>query len=107
MGASGAGYDLNIFKLKKKIFLYFIYFFKGKTTLLNVLTCRNRGNLKITGNVKVNGKFIQDPSDLAAISGYIQQDDIFIGTLKVKEHLKFQVKSFLSNILNKYKISLI
>lgn len=28
---------------------------------------------------------------MASISAYVEQDDIFIGTLKVKEHLKFQV----------------
>ena len=63
----------------------------GKTTLLNALTFRNRGNLRITGNVTINGEKIQNAKQLAAISGYVQQDDIFIGTLKVKEHLKFQV----------------
>lgn len=66
----------------------------GKTTLLNVLTFRNRGNLIVTGNVKVNGKLLLDPSELASISAYVEQDDIFIGTLKVKEHLKFQVLIF-------------
>ena len=65
----------------------------GKTTLLNVLNFRNRGNLIITGDVKVNGTPIMSPLQLAAISGYVQQDDLFIGTLTVKEHLKFQVRS--------------
>jgi ABC-type multidrug transport system ATPase subunit len=59
--------------------------------MLNVLTFRNRGNLKVTGSVKVNGKEIVEQSELATISAYVEQDDIFIGTLKVKEHLKFQV----------------
>ena len=63
----------------------------GKTTLLNVLTFRNQGKLKIGGEIKVNGKIVADPKQLAAISGYVQQNDIFIGTLKVKEHLTFQV----------------
>lgn len=63
----------------------------GKTTLLNFLTMRNNGNLKSSGTVKLNGKEIKSSAELAAISGYVQQDDIFIGTLKVKEHLKFQV----------------
>lgn len=63
----------------------------GKTTLLNVLNFRNRGNLTVSGNVMVNGMPITSPLQLAAISGYVQQDDLFIGTLTVKEHLKFQV----------------
>ena len=62
----------------------------GKTTLLNVLTFRNRGNLTVTGSVKINGRTISDSSELASISAYVEQDDIFIGTLKVKEHIKFQ-----------------
>ena len=63
----------------------------GKTTLLNVLTFRNNGILRGSGEVKVNGKLIKNAGELSSISGYVQQDDIFIGTLKVKEHLKFQV----------------
>ena len=63
--------------------------------MLNVLTFRNRGNLKVIGNVKVNGKEIVEQSELANISAYVEQDDIFIGTLKVKEHLKFQVVKLL------------
>ncbi len=63
--------------------------------------------------MKINGQVLGNSQDLAAISGktelyalmtafvckifysfcpigYVQQEDIFIGTLKVKEHLKFQ-----------------
>ena len=61
----------------------------GKTTLLNVLTYRNRGNMVVEGEVKVNGGDIG--SGMASLSAYVQQDDLFIGTLKVKEHLWFQV----------------
>ena len=31
------------------------------------------------------------PNNLTAVSAYVQQDDLFIGTLTVKEHLTFQV----------------
>ena len=65
--------------------------FTGKTTLLNVLNYRNRGNLKISGDIKVNGQLIDSTAALSSISGYVQQEDLFIGTLKVKELLKFQV----------------
>ena len=57
---------------------------------MNVLTFRNQGKLEKSGSVKINGQVINNSKDLAAISGYVQQEDIFIGTLKVKEHLKFQ-----------------
>ncbi len=60
--------------------------------MLNVLNFRNRGNLKITGDVKINGNLITSYDALASISGYIQQEDLFIGTIKVKELLKFQVE---------------
>ena len=65
--------------------------YKGKTTLLNVLNFRNRGNLKIDGDVKINGRIIGTTAGLASISGYVQQEDLFVGTLIVKEQLKFQV----------------
>ena len=63
----------------------------GKTTLLNVLNYRNRGTLKITGDVKINGSVVETRSALSSLSGYVQQEDLFIGTLKVGELLSFQV----------------
>ena len=59
--------------------------------MLNILNFRNRGKLQITGEVKINGKPIKSAVELAPISGYVQQEDIFIGYLKVKEQLRFQV----------------
>jgi len=61
----------------------------GKTTLLNVLTYRNRGNLLVNGDVRVNGGRVG--SGMTSLSAYIQQDDLFVGTLTVREHLWFQV----------------
>lgn len=63
----------------------------GKTTLLNIINFRNRGNLKITGDVKINGEPVTSTAAVSSISGYVQQEDMFIGYLKVKEQLKFQV----------------
>lgn len=63
----------------------------GKTTLLNVLNFRNRGQLRINGDVKINGSVVESREALASLSGYVQQEDLYIGTLKVKEQLKFQV----------------
>jgi ABC-type multidrug transport system ATPase subunit len=64
----------------------------GKTTLLNALNFRNSGKLKVYGDIKVNGQTVWSQESLAAISGYVQQDDLFIGTLRVKEHLMFQAR---------------
>ncbi|ESO08820.1 hypothetical protein HELRODRAFT_168730 [Helobdella robusta] len=63
----------------------------GKTTLLNVLTYRNRGNLLVSGDVRVNGGLIGKA--MPSLSGYVQQEDIFLPTITVKEHLWFQVKA--------------
>lgn len=65
---------------------------QGKTTLLNVLNFRNRGSLKVHGDIKINGDNINSIEQISLLSGYVQQDDLFIGTLKVREHLLFQVK---------------
>ncbi len=57
--------------------------------LLNVLTQRNLAGLNVEGTVKVNGKNIG--KNISNIAAYTQQQDLFIGTLRVKEHLMFQV----------------
>lgn len=62
----------------------------GKTTLLNCLTFRNSGHLKISGDRYLNGARVNTDT-LARISGYVQQDDLFISTLTVREHLRFHV----------------
>ena len=67
------------------------------------MTYKNSDRLQISGDVKVNGKLIKNSSELALISGYVEQDDLFIGTLKVKEHLKFQVNFFCFIRLITYK----
>ena len=64
----------------------------GKTTLLNCLTFRNTGQLKVAGERYLNGALV-NTDVLAHISGYVQRDDLFIPTFKVKEHLEFQVRS--------------
>jgi ABC-type multidrug transport system ATPase subunit len=61
----------------------------GKTTLFNVLTGRNVGKLNVSGKIYVNGKLVK-PENLTAISAYVQQQDLFIGTLTVREVLRFQ-----------------
>ena len=66
----------------------------GKTTLLNCLTFRNTGKLKVSGQRNINGSAI-DTDTLARMSAYIQQDDLFIGTLTVQEQLRFQVNESL------------
>ncbi|XP_045170130.2 protein white-like [Mercenaria mercenaria] len=61
----------------------------GKTTLLNTLTSRiNAETLTSSGDIKVNG--IDVGTGIRNISAYVQQDDLFIATMTVKEHLTFR-----------------
>lgn len=61
----------------------------GKTTLLNTLTSRIDGStLTASGEVRVNGVCIG--TGIRNISAYVQQDDLFIATMTVKEHLTFR-----------------
>lgn len=61
----------------------------GKTTLLNSLMFRSPSNVSVTGHRAINGYPVSS-NTLTALSAYVQQDDLFIGTLTVKEHLTFQ-----------------
>ncbi|XP_050540574.1 protein white [Daktulosphaira vitifoliae] len=61
----------------------------GKTTLLNSLTFRSDRNVVETGVRAINGVPINSKT-LTAVSAYVQQHDLFIGTLTVREHLTFQ-----------------
>ena len=60
----------------------------GKSTLLNVLNFRNLNKLSVNAKVNINGKVITE-LDLAKRAAYIQQDDLFIPNITVKEHLIF------------------
>ncbi|XP_071526746.1 protein white isoform X2 [Panulirus ornatus] len=72
----------------------------GKTTLLNVLTHRNNDKLRVTGDLYVNGRRV-DPDALTSRSAYVQQDDLFIGLLTVREQLIFQAMLRMDRFLTK------
>lgn len=59
----------------------------GKTTLLNVLSNQNMKGLQKSGTVYLNGKEVNNIQDYSA---YVQQEDMFYGTMTCREHLKFQ-----------------
>nr|QEO19117.1 white [Mesovelia mulsanti] len=61
----------------------------GKTTLLNTLMFRSASNVNVSGIRALNGIPVNGRT-LASLSAYVQQDDLFIGTLTVREHLIFQ-----------------
>ncbi|KAI6189045.1 ATP-binding cassette sub-family G member 2 [Aphelenchoides besseyi] len=60
----------------------------GKTTLLNTLLSRNLKSLNVKGEILVNKTSIC--GRITEISGYVQQEELFISTLTVKEHLNIQ-----------------
>lgn len=61
----------------------------GKTTLLNALTFRSGSGVTASGVMAVNGRRVSS-TILTSRTAYVQQDDLFVGTLTVKEHLLFQ-----------------
>ncbi|CAG9760791.1 unnamed protein product [Ceutorhynchus assimilis] len=61
----------------------------GKTTLLNALTFRSPKSITVTGTRCVNGTPVNSKA-LTSQSAYVQQNELFIGSLTVKEHLRFQ-----------------
>lgn len=61
----------------------------GKTTLMNVLAHRRPGNLKLKGEIRVNGTKLG--RHINRVSGYVQQEEVFIPSMTPKEHLFFQV----------------
>ena len=61
----------------------------GKSTLMNVLAHRNISHMEVSGTVEVNDCPIG--REINAVSAYVQQEDLFIGSLTVREHLTFQV----------------
>ncbi|XP_065841008.1 protein white-like isoform X2 [Oscarella lobularis] len=60
----------------------------GKTTLLNILAGRGSSSLRTGGSVLLNGLEVFGMS-LGGLVGYVQQEDLFVGTLTVHEHLRF------------------
>ena len=57
----------------------------GKSTLMNTLLFRNLAGLEVSGKRMANGEPVT-PSSLLAVSGYVQQDDLFFGETS---HLSF------------------
>lgn len=60
----------------------------GKTSLLNVLSRRNTLN---EGSVLVN-KHPVESKLFNRLTAFVQQEDLFLGSLTVREHLRFQAQ---------------
>ncbi|XP_065217134.1 protein scarlet-like [Planococcus citri] len=58
----------------------------GKSTLMSVLANRQSRDFKVNGDIRLNGQKIP-PELMKRISGFVYQDDLFVPTLTVSEHL--------------------
>ncbi|KAG1665891.1 Protein white [Nymphon striatum] len=61
----------------------------GKTTLLNVLNGRNISGLKVDGHISLCTTSYPQRMDNNVHQAFVQQQDLFIETLTVREHLNF------------------
>ena len=57
---------------------------------MNVLTFRNIRALSVYGDIKVNDRVVTR-DQMNEVSAYLQQEDLFLGTMTVREHLLFRV----------------
>ncbi|MFH4976541.1 hypothetical protein AB6A40_003250 [Gnathostoma spinigerum] len=60
----------------------------GKTVLMNVLNQTNLRGFSVSGTVRINGQVIA-PGQMRRCAAYVQQDELFVGALTVREHLLF------------------
>ncbi|KAK8401171.1 hypothetical protein O3P69_002735 [Scylla paramamosain] len=62
----------------------------GKSTLMNALAHRTPGEVVVDGDILVNGH--RANRSMNALSGYVHQDDLFVASLTVLEHLTFMAR---------------
>ncbi|KAG6629905.1 hypothetical protein I3843_14G118000 [Carya illinoinensis] len=74
----------------------------GKSTLLDSLAGRLSGNVVMTGNVLLNGK--KKRLDYGVLA-YVTQEDIMLGTLTVRETLKYSAHLRLPTSMTKEEVN--
>ncbi|KAH8379001.1 hypothetical protein KR009_002552 [Drosophila setifemur] len=77
----------------------------GKTTLMSTLAFRQPAGSVVQGDILINGRRIGP--FMHRISGYVYQDDLFIGSLTVLEHLNFMAHLRLDRRVSKEERRLI
>ncbi|KAJ5908791.1 hypothetical protein N7495_001473 [Penicillium taxi] len=76
----------------------------GKTTLLNVLARRPTTSSKVSGDSFANGQHINSAS-FGRMTSYVEQEDALIGSLTVRETLKFAADlSLPSSVLKRQRM---
>lgn len=64
----------------------------GKTTMLNLLSGRLLSkNLKLRGNIKINGRNVTTMADYKSVIGYVMQEDLMLPTFTPRETFRFIV----------------
>ena len=69
----------------------------GKSTLMNALAHRTPGEFIVDGDILVNGH--RATQTISSMSGYVHQDDLFVGSLTCREHLMFMVRPNFENFV--------
>ncbi|KAF6209101.1 hypothetical protein GE061_014844 [Apolygus lucorum] len=62
----------------------------GKSSILSALARRSPGGVVVTGDVRLNGRAVDD--SIRKVTGYMYQEDYFIAVLTVREHLKYMAR---------------
>ncbi|KAK4482431.1 hypothetical protein RD792_009588 [Penstemon davidsonii] len=75
----------------------------GKSTFLDSLTGRLAGNVVMTGNLLLNGK--KRKRLHYGVFAYVTQEDIFLGTLTVKETITYSAMLRLPSNTTRYEIN--
>lgn len=76
----------------------------GKTTLLNVLARRAASSgAKTTGDCYIDGKTV-DNATFGRLTSYVEQEDALIGSLTVRETLKFAADLSLPRCVSSYAV---
>ena len=63
---------------------------------MNALAHRTPSEVIVDGDILFNG--FQAQNKIAKISGYVHQHDLFVGSLTVKEHLRFMVRCYVTKL---------
>lgn len=66
----------------------------GKSTLMNALAHRTPAGVIVDGDILVNSR--RANKIMTSLAGYVHQDDLFVGSLTIKEHLTFMVRTTVS-----------
>lgn len=75
----------------------------GKSTLMTTLAFRRPQGTIVHGDIMVNGQPLGP--FMHKLSGFVYQDDIFVGTLTVREHLTFMIQLKLRQRLSPEEIN--